>query len=415
MVPLKRRHHVTGFRNTRDLMPVARGLIPFYSPRVHSFRNSRLILGWYSQGRHTVFTFLFGLEQFVQGLYCDFELGTAGFGGGEVSLQDVAHGYREAGLAEDKPGFGDQDELEDRVTPPGYQRVEEGGQDDVEQDVGAAAGVDAADAPGVLERDLAVLLVGGDGLVFGTVVAADGGELHRCEEEQQYRQDRKRGEEGEDAAEGSSVAAELHQAHEKPDDHQRRHEEEQAPGGTEELGENPAPEKEGADYRPAGDALQGRVRGLAQGRGFDLDVDLTLPPVGDAHEVGAEEVEPVPAGHPAERQASALLPRVVFRHVSYLLEDQGPKINTPAERLTSSSWLTANRVKPQQAALALEVSLGEEAGGDAAAEELLVLEDRQVQREGGLQAGDGELVQGAEAAADGALAVAGVHDQLGQQ
>src|SRR5918995_579619 len=296
--------------------------------------QTALIPGRYPQGSHAVFAVLFGLDQFVQGLYRDFELGAAGFGGGEASLQDVAHGYRGAGLAEDKPGFGDQDELEYRVAPPGYQRVQEGGQDDVEQYVGAAAGVDAADVPGVLERDLAVLLVGGDGLVFGAMVAADGGELHRREEEQQYRQDGKRGEEGEDAAEGSSVAAELHQAHEKPEDHQRRHEEEQAPGGTEELGENPAPEKEGADYRPAGDALQGRVRGLAQGRGFDLDVDVALPSVGDAHEVRAEEVEPVPAGHPAEGQAPALLPRVVFRHGSSLLEDQGPKINTPVSAET---------------------------------------------------------------------------------
>src|SRR5829696_2196302 len=319
--------------------------MPLYAPWFHSSRNSRLILGWYSQGRHTVFTFLFGLEQFVQGFYCDFELGAAGFGGGEVSLQDVTHGYREAGLAEYKPRFGDQDELEDRVAPPGYQRVEEGGQDDVEQDVGAAAGVDAADAFGVLERDLAILLVGGDGLVLGAVVAADGGELHRREEEQQYRQDGKRGEEGEDAAEGSSVAAELHQAHEEPDDHQRRHEEEQAPGGTEELGEDPAPEKEGADYRPAGDALQGRVRGLAQGRGFHLDVDVAFPPVGDAHEVRAEEVEPVPAGHPAEGQAPALLPRVVVCHGSSLLEGQGPKINTPAERSAFSDRLLAKDKK----------------------------------------------------------------------
>src|SRR5215217_9560220 len=77
--------------------------------------------------------------------------------------------------------------------------------------------------------------------------------------------------------------------------------------------------------------------------------------------------------------------------------------------------LRVHLVETEQAALALEVSLCEEAGGYAAPEELFVLEDRQVQREGGLHAGDGELVQGAEAAADRALAVAGVYDQLGQE
>src|SRR5215213_9190613 len=72
-------------------------------------------------------------------------------------------------------------------------------------------------------------------------------------------------------------------------------------------------------------------------------------------------------------------------------------------------------VEPQQTALALEVSLREEAGGDPSPQELLVLEDRQVQRQGGLHAGDGELVQGPKAAAYRALAVAGVYDQLGQE
>src|SRR5918994_1677693 len=81
----------------------------------------------------------------------------------------------------------------------------------------------------------------------------------------------------------------------------------------------------------------------------------------------------------------------------------------------AQSRLRVHLVETEQAALALEVSLCEEAGGYAAPEELLVLEDRQVQREGGLHTGDGELVQGAEAATDRALAVAGVYDQLGQQ
>jgi hypothetical protein len=86
------------------------------------------------------------------------------------------------------------------------------------------------------------------------------------------------------------AAAELHQAHEKPQDRQRGHEEEQAPGGPEKLGEDPAPEKKGADYRQARETLRGLVGGLAHGRGLDLDVDLTLSPVGDAHKVRAEEV-----------------------------------------------------------------------------------------------------------------------------
>ncbi len=115
--------------------------------------------------------------------------------------------------------------------------------------------MDAAGGPGVLESDLAMLLVGGDGFMFGPVVAADWGELHGREEEKQDRQDGKLGEEGEDTAKGSNPATELHQAHEQPKGGERGREEEQAPDRPEDLGEDPAPEKERTYYRPAGDAL----------------------------------------------------------------------------------------------------------------------------------------------------------------
>src|SRR3712207_9050130 len=125
----------------------------------------------------------FGLEQPVKRLDRDLELVAAGLGGGEVSLQEVAYRYRGTTLAEDEPGFGDQDELKDGIAPPRYQRVEEGCEDYVEQDVRPTAGVDAAAVSGVLERHLTVGLVGGDGFVFCPVVAADGGELHSREED----------------------------------------------------------------------------------------------------------------------------------------------------------------------------------------------------------------------------------------
>ena len=40
-----------------------------------------------------VLVFFFCLEQFVEAFDRDLELGAAGFGGGEVPLQEVAHGY----------------------------------------------------------------------------------------------------------------------------------------------------------------------------------------------------------------------------------------------------------------------------------------------------------------------------------
>src|SRR5829696_286284 len=220
-------------------------------------RTCNLILRLHPYGRLVDLTLFFGLEQPVQGLDCDLELVAAGLGGGEVSLQEVANGYGRAGHAEDEPGFGDEDELEDGVAPPRYQRVEEGCEDYVEQDVRPATGVDAAAVSGVLERHLTVPLVGGDDLVFGSVVAADGGELHSRKEEQ-------------------------------------------TPDGSEDLGEDPAPQKERTYYRPVGDALYGGVRGPSQDGGFDLDVDLPLPTICDAGVVRAEEVEPVPPGHPTE-------------------------------------------------------------------------------------------------------------------
>src|ERR671917_1748225 len=121
---------------------------------------------------------LLGFEQPVHGLYGHLKLGAAGLGRREVFLEEVADGDGGAGLAEDEPGLGDEDELQDGVAPPAYERVEEGCEDYVAQDVRPAAGVEAAAHLGVLERYLAVLLVGGDGLVLGPVVAPDGGELH---------------------------------------------------------------------------------------------------------------------------------------------------------------------------------------------------------------------------------------------
>src|SRR5215207_4649677 len=61
-----------------------------------------------------------------------------------------------------------------------------------------------------------------------------------------------------------------------------------------------SPQKERTYYRPAGDALYGGVCGPSQHGGFDLDVDLPLPAIRDAGVVRAEEVEPIPPGHPTE-------------------------------------------------------------------------------------------------------------------
>src|SRR5215217_4090887 len=102
------------------------------------------------------------------------------------------------------------------------------------------------------------------------------------------------------AAKGSRPATELHQAHKEPEDGQRGRKEEQTPDRSEDLGEDPTPQKERTYYRPAGDALYGGVRGPSQDGGFDLDVDLPLPAIRDAGVVRAEEVEPVPPGHPTE-------------------------------------------------------------------------------------------------------------------
>ena len=68
------------------------------------------------------------------------------------------------------------------------------------QDISSAAGVNPAALARPFERHLPVFLVGGDGLVFGCVVASDGGELHSREEEQEDREDRKLREEPEEAA-----------------------------------------------------------------------------------------------------------------------------------------------------------------------------------------------------------------------
>src|SRR5215210_5011950 len=212
-------------------------------------RERRLEPGW-GRGELPAGGALFlGLNEPVQGLYGDLELGAAGLGGGEVPLEEVADDDGRAGLAEDIPGLGDEDELQDGVAPPGDKGVEQGGEDDVAQDVRAAARVDAAALARPFERHLPVLLVGGDGFVLGPVVAPDGGELHRREKEEQHGQDRELREEREDTAERARAAPKLHEAHEQPQAGERRGEEGQNPEGADDLQEEPAPEKHRAHYR----------------------------------------------------------------------------------------------------------------------------------------------------------------------
>src|ERR687897_987553 len=71
--------------------------------------------------------------------------------------------------------------------------------------------------------------------------------------------------------------------------------------------------------------------------------------------------------------------------------------------------------KPQQSALALQLSVGQKPRGDAAPPELLILQHGEVQRKGRLQARDRELVEGPKTAAYGGPAVPGVHDELRQE
>jgi hypothetical protein len=215
----------------------------------------------------------------------------------------IADGDGRSRLAEDEPGLGDEDELQDGVAPPVDERVEQGRQDDVAQDVRATAGVDAAALLRPFQRHLPVVLVGGNGFVLGPVVAPDGGELHRREKEKQDRQDRELSEECEDAAQGACSAPELHEAHEEPETGERGREEEQDPERADDLQEEPAPEKERANYRPARDALDGWVLGLPYFRWLDADVDLAFSAVRHAHVVRAEEVQAVPVGHATEDQA----------------------------------------------------------------------------------------------------------------
>src|SRR5215208_2944376 len=218
--------------------------------------------GW-RRGELTAGGMLFlGLEELAQGLYGYLELGAAGLGGGEVSLEEVADSDGWAHLAEDIPGLGDEDELQDGVAPPGDKGVEQGGEDDVAQDVRAAARVDAAALARPFERHLPLPLVGSDGLVLGPVVAPDGSELHRREKEEQHGQDRELRKEREDTAERARAAPKLHEAHEQPQPGERRGEEGQNPEGADDLQEEPAPEKDRAHYRQTRDALDGRVLGL---------------------------------------------------------------------------------------------------------------------------------------------------------
>ena len=93
------------------------------------------------------------LEELFQGFDRDLQLGAAGLGGGEVPLEEVADGDGWARLAENEPGLGDEDELQNGVAPPADERVEQGGEDYVAQDVRPAARVDAAALPGALARD----------------------------------------------------------------------------------------------------------------------------------------------------------------------------------------------------------------------------------------------------------------------
>ena len=216
-----------------------------------------------------------GLEELVQGLDGDLEFGAAGLRGCEVPLEEVADGDGRPRLAEDEPGLGDEDELEDGVAPPADERVEHGGEDDVAKDVRAAARMHAA-ASAPLRALPPRLLVGGYGLVLGPVVASDRGELHRSEKEEQDGQDRELGQESEDAAQGASSAPELHEAHEEPETGERGPEEDKDPEGADDLQEEPAPEKERADYGPAGDALDGWIPRLPDLRRLDADVDLTF-------------------------------------------------------------------------------------------------------------------------------------------
>src|ERR671916_6222 len=75
-------------------------------------------------------------------------------------------------------------------------------------------------------------------------------------------------------------------------------------------------------------------------------------------------------------------------------------------------WGAVPADEAQEPFLDLELPVGQKPGADAAAAELLVLQDRQVERDGRLGSRDGELVQGPQAPPDRGPAVPGVHDQL---
>src|SRR5918998_1700063 len=272
----------------------------------------------------------FGAQEFVERLYGYLQLLASGLGGGQVLLDEVADSDRETGPAKDKPGLAYEDKVEDGVGGPVDKQVRQSGEDDVDEDVGATAGVEAAHALRTFQGDLAVLLVGGDGLVLGAVVAADGGELHGREEEQEDRQNRESGEEAEQDSQRSTygLRPEVQEHHDEPEDDHYAHEGDEDPHRAQELQEDAEPEKDGTQHGPVGDARQ-EAFGFPEVRGIYPDVDLAVPALGGAAVVGPEEVYAAPASHAAEEEPLFLL-------MSFLRQDSpsshGVRVPAPNDK-----------------------------------------------------------------------------------
>src|SRR5918998_1213871 len=245
----------------------------------------------------------FGAQELVERLYGYLQLLATGLGGGQVLLDEVADSDRETGPAKDKPGLAYEDELEDDVGSPVDKRVRQRGEDDVDEDVGATAGVEAAHALRAFQGNLAVLLVGGDSLVLGTMIATDGGELHGREEEQEDRQDREGGEEAEHDPQRSThgLRPEVQEDHDEPEDSHYADEGDEHPDRAQKLQEDTEPEKDRTYHGPVGDARQDAF-GLPEVRGVYPDVDLAVPALGRAAVVRPEEVYSAPASHAAEEE-----------------------------------------------------------------------------------------------------------------